>query len=109
MASYNMATRQGWACGYELAPGAGIPVAAWSGLGYKGEPPTVCPGFTTTLPETVEAARAWRWWSKGQLADFVDGAQVSEELKLAIEIFDGAIGNFERWRMTPTSKGGGAE
>jgi len=109
MNAYATPIRQGWGCGYEPPAPPNIPVMPWSGLGYKGPTPTACPGFTTTLPETIEIARAWRWWSKSQLASFVDGAPVSDALKIGIEMFDGVISEFERWKMTPSSKGGGAE
>lgn len=109
MTAYSTPIRQGWGCGHELPPAPGVPVAPWSGCGYDGPAPTICPGYTTTLPETIEAARAWKWWSKGELAAFVDGAPVSGPLKIGIEVFDAAMGAFERWRMTPRERGGGAE
>lgn len=109
METYPLPTRQSWACGFELADPR-VPVMPWSGgYGYEGEAPTVCAGYTTSLPETIEIARAWRWWKAGQLSVFVDGAAVSQELKRGIEIFDGAVHTFDRWKMTPASKGGGAE
>ena len=110
MNAYTLSIRQGWACGYELPPAPGAPVMAWSGgPGYDGPAPTVCAGYTTSLPETIEIARAWKWWQKGELARFVDGAQVVEVLKVGIDLFDGVMSGFERWKMTPSDKGGGAE
>jgi hypothetical protein len=108
MTTYSIQVRQGWGCGYEPAAADGAPVMPWSGLGYSGPPPTVCPGYTTSLPETLEIARAWRWWSKSQLGIFVDGAKVHDVLKLGIELFDGVVVGFDRWKMTPRDKGGGA-
>ena len=106
MQAYSKPIRQRWACGYEpLLPGA----EAWAGLGYKGEPPTTCPGYTTTLPETIEAARAWRWWKNGELAAFTGRSPATDALKLGIEVFDGAVSAYERWMMTPVDKGGGRE
>jgi hypothetical protein len=109
MQAYTKPIRQGWACGYEPPAPEGAIVEAWSGLGYRGDRPTICPGYTTTLPETIEIARAWKWWVKGELAAYVDGAPVSHPLKMGIEIFDGAVGALERWLMTPADKGGGRE
>ena len=106
MQAYSKPVRQQWACGYELAPENGL-VEAWSGLGYKGDPPTVCPGYTTTLPETIEIARAWRWWDKGSLDSFCDREPINPALKIGIELFAGAVASFERWAMTPADKGGG--
>jgi hypothetical protein len=109
MNAYTKPIRQGWACGYELAPPAGTPVMPWSGLGYEGPAPTICAGYTTTLPETIEAARAWKWWSKGQLDVFLRGEVASDPIVFGIETFDYAVATFERWRMTPAAKGGGAD
>ena len=102
--------RDNWACGYELPAAPGVPVMPWGGgPGYTGPQPTICAGFTTSLPETIEAARAWKWWSKGQLEAFLRGEPASEPLVLGIETFDAAVGGFERWKLTPASKGGGAD
>lgn len=109
MDAYPKAVRQGWGCGYELPPAASVVVVPWSGLGYDGPAPTVCTGYSTSLPETIEIARAWKWWTKGQLDTFVDGAPVNDPLKVGIELFEAAVGAFERWRMTPRDKGGGAD
>lgn len=109
MLAYPKSIRQGWACGYELPPAPNVPVMAWSGLGYSGPQPTICPGYTTSLPETIECARAWKWWSKGQLAAFVDSAPVTDAVKLGIEICETSMASFDRWRMTPANKGGGLE
>lgn len=109
MDAYSKPVRQGWGCGLELAPEPTVPVMPWSGLGYDGPAPTVCPGYTTSLAETIEIARAWKWWTKGQVDAFVDGSPVTAALKIGIEIFDAAVGSFERWRMTPRDKGGGAD
>jgi hypothetical protein len=109
MATYDRKMRQSWACGFEL-PDPRIAVMPWSGgYGYTGDPPTVCAGYTTSLPETIEVARAWRWWKAGQLTVFVDGATVTPAMKHGIELFDGTVNMFERWKMTPRDKGGGAE
>jgi hypothetical protein len=99
--------RQQMACGYEVAAPPGIEAQAWSGLGYKGPAPATCPGYTTTLPEVIEVARAWRWWDKGELARFVRGDEVSDDLILGIDVFEGAVRELERWLLTPADRGGG--
>ena len=109
MRTYSTSIRQQWACGYEPAAGRGVVVEAWAGLGYKGAPPTTCPGYTTTLPETIEAARAWQWWGKGQLSEFCDRRPPTDALKLSIEAFANEVSVFERWLMTPVDQGGGRE
>ena len=109
MSTYSKPVRQGWACGYELPPEDGRPVEAWSGLGYRGDPPTVCPGYSTSLPETIEIARAWRWWDKSEISQFCDGLEVSDNMKLGIEIFAGEVASLQRWLVTPVDQGGGLE
>ena len=110
MDAYSKSIRQGWGCGYEAAPAPGVPVMPWSGgSGYDGPAPTLCAGYTTALPETIEIARAWKWWTKSQLDVFVDRAPVAAAVKNGIDLFDAVVAVFERWRLTPQSKGGGAE
>lgn len=108
MQAYPLHIRQGWACGHAPPAPPGVVVEAWSGLGYKGDPPKTCPGYTTTLPEVIEIARAWRWWDKGQLAQFFDEPP-TDEIRLGVELFDGAVKALERWCTTPVDKGGGME
>ncbi len=85
-------------------------VRPWAGLGYRGDQPTTCPGYTTGLPEVVEIARARLHWSKGQLDVFVGGAgDVSEAMIAGIELLEDADNRRRNWAMTPTSEGGGME
>jgi hypothetical protein len=69
---------------------------------------TTCPGYTTMLPEVIEAARARTHWEKGQLEAFC-GGEPTEQLVVAVEIFDAAVGQYAYWRATPSKKGGGAD
>lgn len=57
--------RASWHCGY-------LPKADRKGYGFNGGPGTwppytVCPGYTTSLPQVFEVARARMWWDKGCL------------------------------------------
>lgn len=98
-------------CGYlppappQLAPF----VRPWQGLGYNGPRPTTCPGYTTQLPVVIELVRAHRHWAKGQLEAFCGTRAVPEAVLLGVEQFESAVGDFEAWRLTPSSRGGGAE
>ncbi len=66
---------------------------------------TVCPGFSTGLPGTIEFARARLHWSKGQpIVHDIDSATA-----IGIEILEGASNEFQSWTMTPESKGGGGQ
>ena len=100
--------RQLQGCGYlPLHPLA----RPWSGyhLGYRGDPATVCPGYTTSLPPVIEIAIARHWFSRGELSMFCDGERATDALKTGVNILDGAIAEMIEWRSTPKSKGGGAE
>lgn len=102
--------RQLAGCAYAPAPARELVplVVPWSGLGYKGEAPTVCPGYSTSLPVVIEAARARLSWSKGSLEAFCGGEPPTDALIAAIEICEGAIGEVLDWKATPKDQGGGA-
>jgi len=101
--------RQLAGCPYAAAPAPALlpMVSPWCGLGYKGPKPTVCPGYTTQLPEVIEGARARLYWSKGELSAFCDGAPPTDALRYAIEIAESAIADVIEWRATPKDRGGG--
>lgn len=77
------------------------------GLGYSGPGPTVCPGYSTALPEVIEAARARLHWSKGGPAAIGVTDWQDDPLSMAVEILDNEIETFRGWCTTPSSKGGG--
>jgi len=103
-------TRQLMGCPLAPAPpprAAGL-VKPWQGLGYAGPSPAVCPGYTVQLPEVIETARARLHWRMGELRSFCGGAAPGALLE-RIEILEGAARELEEWRLTPATKGGGAE
>lgn len=65
--------------------------------------PSVCPGYTTQLPEVIEAARAHNYFTKGELTQFCEG-QATEALKYAIEIFESANNAIDNWRSSNPEK-----
>lgn len=77
-------------CGYEPRhPRARVPVP----VGYDGEV-TVCPGYTTSLPEVHETVRYRPQWLKGTYALAVRGRDVFEDLGPALDaqaILEGAV------------------
>lgn len=104
--------RQFFACGYE-APVPGV--VGWAPpharLGFAGMTrddyePSTCPGYTTRLPVVVEVTRARHWSSKGDLRSFTGGPP-PEMLVDAVEVLDYELARFERFKMTPSSEGGG--
>lgn len=87
--------RQLLGCGYEqpLVELRGRPAVPmpWSPADMPGEPPTICPGYTTRLPEVVEVSRARLWFDKGDLRTFTRGEMPTEQLANAIEVLEIAI------------------
>ncbi len=78
-----------------------------SACGYSGPEPTVCPGYTTSLPEVIETAILRRHWEKGCVAAACGGEPTEEQL-MAILIIDGVFADVKHWAMTPAKDGGGA-
>ena len=101
----NTETRQAMACGYE-APVSHARACSPLSVNpeWTGAEPTVCPGYTTSLPEVVEIGRARYHWDHGELRDFCAG-QPSEHVIIGIEILDSHIGAMQRWAMKNPRKG----
>jgi hypothetical protein len=99
--------RQFLGCGYAPPPKAGTPVDPWSAP--RGDRATVCPGYTTKLPEVIEAARARFHWEKGALGMFCEGELPTELLMRSIEILASASNDCSDYYMTPANKGGGGQ
>lgn len=47
--------------------------------------PSICPGYSTSLPAVIEANRALAWRMEGSLSDFYDGAPVNETAKVLMD------------------------
>jgi hypothetical protein len=91
--------RQSMVCPYEGPPSAELRAfgaVAKAPPGYDGPPLTVCPGYTTSLPETIELARAWAWSEKGELRTYCDG-QPSEAVIDGVDIFAAAVAELRDW------------
>lgn len=72
-------------------------------VGYRGQPLTVCAGYTCKLPEVGEVATATAHWLKGNAAVLPQ----SEQLLDAILILHASRSQLESWAMTPSKDGGG--
>jgi hypothetical protein len=97
MTSLDAEQRQLAGCGFLPPPREELRkfVQPWQGLSCKKPFPTVCPGYSTSLPETIEIARAHYW--KRDLRSFTDGEQPTEALVMGVEIYEGAIGETTQW------------
>lgn len=69
---------------------------------------TTCPGYTTKLPEVIEASHAHAHWNKHDIRVATGGAEPTHALVTAVEVIAGAASAVQEWCMTPASKGGGA-
>lgn len=59
--------------------------------------PETCPGYTTSLPEVIEIARARLHWKQGGPAAIGITEWVDHPLVYGIEILEGASNAAERW------------
>jgi len=66
---------------------------------------TVCPGYTTTLPETIDIARAWVHWRVGELASYCDGPACIP-LVSGCEALAGIVAGFESYSVRERQKRG---
>ena len=67
--------------------------------GPPGWPATeVCPGYLIGLPVVEEVARAHAWWTRGQLAQWLHGADPPPVLIDALDILEGARNALEAYR-----------
>jgi len=116
MQTQSAESRQTWGCAYEPPPSENVrrlvQIPAPSGCKVRAatdeEPafPSVCPGYTTRLPEVIEIARAWFHHSKGAIAAFCNG-QPRGALLGGIEILDSATNECQAWAMdNPVKKAG---
>ena len=106
--------RQAMRCGYEPALADPRLSSTWWPDGFSGFPTdagpalaTTCPGYTTKLPEVVEASRLHWWWSKGQLRDRVEGNRVNDRVIQVVEIFGAEVSAVEAHEIEKQRKKGG--
>ncbi len=108
--------RQSMGCAYEAPAPSTVPVMLWDHRGRasqrdefddSGKPVvSVCPGYTTTMPEVIDIARAHRHWSKGELTGYCHG-YATTELMIGVEIFDGAVNECQSWEIRNPKRDGG--
>ena len=110
MEANNEQTRQLLGCGWLPLPAENllrfrrVP----SPGGYKGvtrtlesgavtDEPETCPGYTTSLPEVIEIARARLHWKQGGPAALGVAEWSEHPLTVGVEILEGASNAAERW------------
>ena len=105
------AQRQALGCGYEPPADDRIHLTVWQPpggeRGYRGDPLTVCAGYSCNLHEVIEAAIARKHWEHGAIVPACDGELPTEELLNSILVLDTESSALEGWLMTPAKDGGG--
>ena len=84
-----MIQRQHIGCGYEAPlPAAAGTARPWTPRWWvmQGWDATVCPGYSTALPEVAEVTHAYPQWEAGTLRDWLDGEPPSRALLDALAI-----------------------
>jgi len=66
--------------------------------------PTVCPGYSTRLPEVIEVTRAYQHWKERTLRDRY-GA-IHDHLWLSLEVLGAEVSACESWIMRNPRKDG---
>lgn len=92
--------RRALACAYE-APVDGA--RGYEPPGYDGPRLATCPGYTTVLPEVIEAKEARIYFDKGSLALLVDG-ELTEATRDALLVLEGAEADVLRWALANPEK-----
>jgi hypothetical protein len=110
MATKSKQTRQLAGCGYEVPIPGAVPWSPASLAPKWNKTVTVCPGYTTKLPEVQEVCRARLHWEKNARAfeSFCEG-DPTEQMLAAVEILESAVNEVTAWSMTPSGEGGGRD
>jgi hypothetical protein len=99
-------TRQQLGCGFTPLPPENLMRfrRVISPGGYKGVELDVCPGYSTSLPEVIEVARARFHWKHGGPATLGIADWQFNPLMIGIEILEGAVGEADRWAFDNPEK-----
>ena len=90
-----------WNCG--LLPAAervGEAPAPWVGKKHGGPQPTVCAGYTTSLPLVAITSRAMHWADSGMLKDFLQADDLPRTTFDYIDILRCAVQSAERYAIS---------
>jgi hypothetical protein len=89
--------RQHMGCGFEPMLEVSRPFAP-RGVPCK---VTVCPGYSTRLPEVIEVSRAYLHWDKGTMRERFAGAEPTPALLDGLELLQGSVRALESYLATP--------
>lgn len=85
--------RQEMGCGFEPPAPRPLVVRPWRHRAQTGPKATLCPGYTTRLPQVIETARMRFHWQNGAVP------RLSEPMQRAIEILDGAANELDAFKI----------
>ena len=88
--------RQEMRCGYEPALAGALSVFRPPGYECGEDGPSVCPGYSTKLPEVREASWARLHWERGSLREWARG-EPTDQLIEAIEVLEVQTSKVERY------------
>lgn len=94
------ALRRDMGCGWITEENAS-PASVWQHPGDESPRPDTCSGYTTELPDVIDAASCFLWFEKNQLAIATGTEDPPAALVSGIEILHCAAEAFRGWRMTP--------
>lgn len=93
-----------WRCGYlpeSRYIGEGVPCAHLGKANVA--QPTVCPGYTTSLPAVLEASRARLWREKGSLRDLYD-EPITDPIRDCVDVLEQAVSECQDYWLGEASK-----
>lgn len=102
----NATARQHMGCGYEPAIAGAVPWSppAWRDRGLR---TTVCPGYTTALPATMECFDAYPQWEARTLTEYL-GEPPTDAALAAMAALKAGINEHQADSMRRSSTKGGA-
>ena len=77
----------------------GSPPAPWVRARGGGPEPTVCPGYTISLPQVQQTARALQWAERGLLSEYCGTEDLPQLVFDAVDILNAEISAVERFAL----------
>jgi hypothetical protein len=84
--------RRGYRCGW-------LPEGEWRDDARPFPDSSVCVGYSTSLPEVIEAARLLVWANRGALSSYLGKRRLSAVAADCVDVLDGEVKSVEREDM----------
>lgn len=92
-ATFPREMRRAIGCAWEPSLEGATP---WKPEWWKGDPPTVCVGYSTKLPEVIETSEARFYLKSGSLSALIKGP-MSDSLRTGIRLLENADTEASNW------------